>query len=111
MPKTSKSSASRLGTAAKPVSGITDLLLSGLSTSFESLRDKIGDSISDKGEEYLELSIAKMNKTTGQLVKWSKKHPVKLACGIAAVMAVSAFLAHTMKAGPPAVAKKMKKAS
>jgi hypothetical protein len=109
MKKSQKTALPRQGSAAKAGSGITGLLKDGLSSSFEALRGKIGDTLSDKGEGYLETSITKLNKTTSQLVKWSKKHPVKLACGIAAVMAVSTFLVHTMKAGPPAVTTKLKK--
>jgi hypothetical protein len=109
--KSSKPATPRTGIVGKPASAISELLMGGLSTSFASLRDRIGDSITDKGEEYLERAIEKLNKTTKKLAKWSTKHPVKLACGIAAVMAVSGFLAHTMKAGPSSMKKQARKAS
>jgi hypothetical protein len=93
--KSKSTSSSHISDAAMPSLG--SLLNSGLTSSFEAIRDKISQSVTENGEEYLKEAAEKITKSTSQVVEWSRKNPIKLAVGVAALLAVSAFLVHTMK--------------
>lgn len=78
---------------------ISQLVASGLSNGFESLKEKVSVSIKDNGEEYLTDALDKLKKAAVSLTEWSKKNPVKTAVAVAAVLAVTAFLVSTTKGG------------
>ena len=75
---------------------LSNFINSGLSSSFDAIRQKLTETIGDNGEKYLHEAVDKITDTTSQVATWSKKNPIKLAVGVAALMAVSAFLVHTM---------------
>jgi hypothetical protein len=75
-------------------SGLTALINSGLTSSFDAIREKISSSIGSNGEEYLHEAVDKITESTTQVVSWCKKNPIKMVVGIAALTAVSAFLVH-----------------
>lgn len=76
---------------------ISQMVATGLSNSFESLKDKVSATIKDNGEEYLSDALEKLKKSAAQLTEWSKQNPVKTAVAVAAVLAVTAFLVATAK--------------
>jgi RNase P/RNase MRP subunit POP5 len=90
--------------------GLSALIDSGLSSSFDAIREKISSTIGDNGEEYLHEAVEKISESTEQVVAWCKKNPIKMVIGIAALTAVSAFLVHTV-GGSGAVKKVVKKAA
>jgi hypothetical protein len=91
--------------------GLSALIDSGLSSSFDAIREKISSTIGNNGEEYLHEAVDKISESTEQVVAWCKKNPIKMVIGIAALTAVSAFLIHTVSANGPSVKKVVKKAA
>ncbi len=79
-------------------SGLSALINSGLTSSFDAIREKIAATVGDNGEEYLHDAVEKITDSTAQIVSWCKKNPIKMVIGVAALTAVSAFLVHTMGA-------------
>lgn len=103
---TTAQSAAKPSSSKKSASGepgslqfISQMVGSGLSDSFDSLKQKVSSSITDNGEQYLHDAIERLKKSTGDLVGWSKKNPVKTAVAVAAVLAVTAFLVTTARGG------------
>ena len=88
---------------------ISQMVGTGLADSFDSLKQKVSASITDNGEQYLHDAIDRLKKSTGDLVGWSKKNPVKTAVAVAAVLAVTAFLVTTARGGKAKAAGKVKK--
>lgn len=89
---------------------ISQMVGTGLSNSFESLKDKVSTAIKDNGEQYLSDAIDKLKKSATHLVEWSKENPVKTGVAVAAVLAVTAFLVSTAnRAKSSAPAKSTKK--
>lgn len=78
---------------------ISQMVGTGLSNGFESLKEKVSASIKDNGEQYLTDALEKLKKSAANLTEWSKENPVKTAVAVAAVLAVTAFLVSTTKAG------------
>ena len=76
---------------------ISQMVATGLSNSFETLKDKVSATIKDNGEEYLSDALEKLKKSASNLAEWSKQNPVKTAVAVAAVLAVTAFLVATAK--------------
>lgn len=76
---------------------ISQMVATGLSKSFESLKDKVSSTIKGNGEEYLSDALEKLKKSAVSLTEWSKQNPVKTAIAVAAVLAVTAFLVSTAK--------------
>lgn len=83
---------------------ISQMVATGLSNSFESLKDKVSATIKDNGEDYLGEALEKLKKSAAHLAEWSKQNPVKTAVAVAAVLAVTAFLVATAKNNSAAVA-------
>jgi hypothetical protein len=89
--------------------GLSALINTGLTSSFEAIREKISSTISTNGEEYLHEAVDKITESTAQVVSWCKKNPIKMVVGVAALTAVSAFLVHTMGANGATVKRVVKK--
>lgn len=89
---------------------ISQMVGTGLSNSFESLKDKVSTAIKDNGEQYLSDAIDKLKKSATHLVEWSKENPVKTGVAVAAILAVTAFLVSTANgeksSAAPSTAKK-----
>ncbi len=115
---TTAQSAAKTSSSKKTSSGepgslhfISQMVGSGLSDSFDSLKEKVSTSITDNGEQYLHDAIARLKQSTSDLVGWSKKNPVKTAVAVAAVLAVTAFLVTTARGGKAKAAGKVKKSA
>ena len=78
---------------------ISQMVGTGLSNSFESLKDKVSSAIKDNGEQYLSDALEKLKKSATNLSEWSKENPVKTGVAVAAVLAVTAFLVSTANGG------------
>jgi hypothetical protein len=91
--------------------GLIALINSGLTSSFDAVREKISSTIGANGEEYLHEAVDKISESTAQVVTWCKKNPIKMVVGIAALTAVSAFLVHTMSTNGGAVKRVVRKAA
>jgi hypothetical protein len=91
-----RNASSSAGTAMG-MSGVAGLITSGLASSFEALRDKVSDTVTENGEEYLKDGVQKIARSTKDLVAWGKKHPLKTAAAVAALLAVSGFLVHVVR--------------
>jgi hypothetical protein len=91
-------------------SGLTALINSGLTSSFDAIREKLSSTIGSNGEEYLHEAVDKITEATTQVASWCKRNPIKMVVGIAALTAVSAFLVHTMGANGATVKRGVKKA-
>lgn len=76
---------------------ISQMLATGLASSFESLKDKVSVNFKDNGEQYLTDALDKLKKAAADLADWGKKNPVKTTVAVAAVLAVTAFLVSTAK--------------
>lgn len=76
---------------------IGQMVDSGLSNTFEALKDKVTAGIKDNGEQYLTDAVDKLKDSASRLSDWAKKNPVKTAVAVAAVLAVTAFLVSTAK--------------
>jgi hypothetical protein len=91
-------------------SGLSALINSGLTSSFDAIKDKISSTIGNNGEEYLHEAVDKITESTAQVATWCKKNPIKMVVGIAALTAVSAFLVHIMGANGASGRRGVKKA-
>jgi hypothetical protein len=76
---------------------ISQVVASGLTNSFESMKEKVASTITENGEQYLEDALEKMKHSASKLAEWSKENPVKIAVALAAVLAVTAFLLSTTR--------------
>ncbi len=90
-------------------SHLTSSLESGLISAVDALTKAITSKINENGEEYLSEATEKITGAVAQTVEWSKKHPVKLAIGGAALIAAAGFLVSTMKSHANAAEKEKKK--
>jgi len=90
-------------------SGLSALINSGLTSSFDAIRERISSSIGSNGEEYLHEAVDRITDATTQVTTWCKKNPIKMVIGIAALTAVSAFLVHTVGTNGAAVKRGVKK--
>ena len=99
---TANTAAKSSSTDTSSMDFISHMVATGLSNSFESLKEKVSVTIKDNGEEYLHDALEKLKKSAVSLTEWSKKNPVKTAVAVAAVLAVTAFLVSTAKSGSAA---------
>ncbi len=76
---------------------VSQMVANGLSSTFESLKEKVTANIKDNGEQYLADAIEKLKTSASDLADWGKKNPIKTAAAVAAVLAVTAFLVTTVK--------------
>ena len=105
---TANTAAKSSSTDTSSMDFISQMVATGLSNSFEALKEKVSVTIKDNGEEYLDDALEKLKKSAISLTEWSKKNPVKTAIAVAAVLAVTAFLVSTAKSSS-AVASAAKK--
>ena len=73
------------------------MVATGLSHTFDSLKEKVSGNITDNGEQYLSDALEKLKTAATDLGHWGKKNPVKTTIAVAAVLAVTAFLVSTVK--------------
>ena len=71
---------------------IGQLVTSGLTKLFDSMKDTVTTNVQENGEQYLQDAVAKLKNSADQVVAWAKRNPVKTALAVAAVAAVSTFL-------------------
>jgi hypothetical protein len=90
--------------------GLSALINSGLTSSFDAIKERISSTIGNNGEEYLHEAVDKITESTAQVTAWCKKNPIKMVVGIAALTAVSAFLVHTVGSNGATVKRGVKKA-
>ena len=76
---------------------ISQMVATGLSHTFDSLKEKVSGNITDNGEQYLADALEKLKTAATDLGHWGKKNPVKTTIAVAAVLAVTAFLVSTAK--------------
>ena len=92
---TSRTAAAQSSKDTSSMDFISQMVGTGLSNSFETLKGKVSTAIKDNGEEYLGDAVEKLKKSAANLVEWSKENPVKTGVAVAAVLAVTAFLVST----------------
>lgn len=71
---------------------IGQLVTSGLTKLFDSMKDTVTSNVQENGEQYLQDAVAKLKNSADQVVAWAKRNPVKTALAVAAIAAVSTFL-------------------
>lgn len=71
---------------------IGQLVTSGLTKLFDSMKDSVTTNVQENGEQYLQEAVTKLKASADQVVAWAKRNPVKTALAVAAVAAVSTFL-------------------